>query len=279
MKFMYVDESGGPDIGDAFVMCGVMVDAYKIRSKTQALDDMLQDMLRRHPGQATELKTGQFINGKRGWSRVDAEVRKRFLEHVCEFTMDGGGQVYAICLSIKRVEAEASRFENPFNGDYWLAAAMFTVGLIQKKMQKKLRNKGLTVVVMDDNRRGIPKLATGIHQARDWFDGLYQLRNRGKRGGPWVNPKQSNRFDQIVNTPFAIKSNHSSLIQAADALSYVYRRDIELQSVAEKWLGEKAYYAGLVESLEKGRAKLGDRPRNSNCVRYYERVKHVAWQL
>lgn len=279
MKFLYVDESGGPDIGDAFVMCGVMVDAYKIRSKTHALDDMLQDMLRRHPRQATELKTGQFINGKRGWSRVDAGVRKRFLERICEFAIDGGGRVYAICLSIKRVGAEASRFENPFNGDYWLAAAMYTVALTQKKMQKKSRNKGLTVVVMDDNRRGIPQLAAGIHEANDWFDGLYQLRNRGKRGEPWVDQKQSNRFDQIVNTPFAIKSNHSSLIQAADALSYVYRRDIELQFVDEAWAGEKAYYERLVESLDRKRAKLGDRPRNSNCVQYYEKVKHVAWKL
>ena len=35
MKFIYVDESGGRDQGDIFTMCGLMVDAYKLRNNTE----------------------------------------------------------------------------------------------------------------------------------------------------------------------------------------------------------------------------------------------------
>jgi len=58
------------------------------------------------------------------------------------------------------------------------------------------------------------------------------------------------RFDQIINTAFAIKSHHSSLVQVADAICYVYRRHLELASQAEAWAGEKAYIrASLISSI------------------------------
>ena len=37
MKFIYVDESGSRDQGDAFVMCGLTVDACKLRKKLKIL--------------------------------------------------------------------------------------------------------------------------------------------------------------------------------------------------------------------------------------------------
>ena len=53
MKFIYVDESGSRDEGDVFVMCGLMVDAYKLRKKTADFDKMLADFLANHPGDHT----------------------------------------------------------------------------------------------------------------------------------------------------------------------------------------------------------------------------------
>ena len=66
MKFIYVDESGAAGDSDVFVMCGLMVDAYKLRKKTADFDKMLADFLAKHPGSSTELKTSRFINGKGG---------------------------------------------------------------------------------------------------------------------------------------------------------------------------------------------------------------------
>ena len=140
--------------------------------------------------------------------------------------------------------------------DYWLASAMFTVSLVQKKMQGQKKNKGHTVVVMDDNKRHMPALSNAIYQANPWFDGLYQVR-KTKRGKRFWEPRNvTNRFDQIINSPFAIKSNHSSFVQIADAIAYVYRRHFELMAIEESWSGERQYVAELAQVLEAGRETI-----------------------
>ena len=53
MKFIYVDESGGRDQGDVFTMCGLMVDAYKLRKKTKILTQSWRPSLQEIPECAT----------------------------------------------------------------------------------------------------------------------------------------------------------------------------------------------------------------------------------
>ncbi len=81
----------------------------------------------------------------------------------------------------------------------------------------------------------------------------------------------------IVNTAFAIKSHHSSLIQIADAVTYIHRRHLELMSEEEKWEGEKEYFAGLVEGLPK-RERLGRNP-GGPCIDFYEAARYKKWAL
>jgi len=86
------------------------------------------------------------------------------------------------------------------------------------------------------------------------------------------------RFDQIINSAFAIKSQHSSLIQVADAVSYAYRRHLELKSDREGWQGEQEYFAGLVGKLEPKRERLGRTP-GGLCIEFYKAVRHQEWTL
>ena len=67
------------------------------------------------------------------------------------------------------------------------------------------------------------------------------------------------------------------MVQVADAISYVYRRHLELQTVAEAWAGEKAYYAELVAILEPARETLGRCPEPP-CVKFYKAAKHPEWK-
>lgn len=69
MKFIYVDESGQRDHTDVFVMCGLMVDAYKLRKKTKDFDLKIEAMLKRHPGAREDFKTNRFANGQGAGSR------------------------------------------------------------------------------------------------------------------------------------------------------------------------------------------------------------------
>ena len=279
MKFIYVDESGSPEEGDVFVTCGLMVDAYKLRKKTADFDAKLEALFKCHPGARTELKTKRFINGRGGWRDIDAQERKDFLADICRLAVNNGCKVYGIAISFTAFDAVTQADEgHPFGKSHWLAGALFTGCLVQKKMQTVSNRKGLTVVIMDDNKVEMPAFSDTLYDAAPWFDGLYQVQKRRRGVLTWQTRTASDRFDHIINTAFAIKSNHSSLIQVADAISYVYRRHLELTAGEEQWSGERTYYQSLVEILEPHREKLGRCP-DAPCRAFYRGTKHPKWEL
>ena len=279
MKFVYVDESGGRDQGDVFVMCGLMVDAYKLRKKTADFDAKLEALFAKHPGNRTELKTSRFINGKGAWKNIDPAERKSFLTEVCQLAVDNGGKVFGIALSFAAFDlALKAGYGHPFGKSYWLASSVFTSGLVQKKMQGVKNSKGLTVVIMDDNQKEMPALSDALYEGNHWYDPLYQVQATKRGKTTWKERKDDDRFDHIINTAFAIKSDHSSLIQVADVICYVYRRHLELKAQDEVWKGEQKYYADLVKRLEKSRENLGRCPDES-AVKFYKAAKHAEWKL
>jgi len=256
-----------------------MVDAYKLRKKTADFDMMLADFLAKHPGSSTELKTSRFINGKGGWSKIAADERKAFLTDICKLAVANGGKLFGIGLSFPALNAaRAAGHGHPFGESYWLAGGMFTCALVQKKMQSVKNSKGLTVVIMDDNKVEMPQLSDGLYDANAWYDGLYQLRGTKRGKKIWLPRSKSDRFDHIINTAFAIKSHHSSLVQVADAICYVYRRHLEMKSSGEAYAGEAAYYQSLVDILEPQREKLGQSP-DAPCVTFYKAARHSEWAL
>lgn len=279
MKFIYVDESGDRGGGDVFVMCGLMVDAYKLRKKTEDFDRMLGALHDKYPGARRELKTSQFINGKKNWSRIPPQERKDFIQDVCRLAVGNGGKLFGLGISFERFDAaRAADHGHPSGDSYWLAAGMFTASVVQKKMQGVKARKGLTVLILDDHKMEMPGLSNGLYNADPWYDGLYQERKRKRGKSVWVPRTAADRFDQIINTAFAIMSDHSSLVQVADVISYVYRRHLELKSQAEKYAGEKAFYEMLEGILEPQREKLGQTP-NEPCVAFYETAVHPDWAI
>ena len=279
MKFIYVDESGSRDEGDVFVMCGLMVDAYKLRKKTTDFDEKLGALHGRHPGVSTELKTKRFIDGKGGWREIPAQERKDFLTDVCRLAVANGGKLFGLGLSFARFDgATNEEHGHPFGSSYWIASSMFTAALVQKKMQRVKNRKGLTVVIMDDNKVEMPRLSDGLYSGEDWYDGLYKCRVTKRNKSSWEARSPADRFDQIVNTAFAIKSDHSSLVQVSDAICYVYRRHLELTVSTEKWDGERDFYEMLVSILEPQREKIGQAPKEP-AVEFYKSATHAGWEI
>jgi len=259
-------------------MCGLMVDAYKLRKKTADFDKKLEAIFALHPGTRADLKTKRFVNGSGAWNQVDPQERKKLLREMCELAVSNGGRVYGYGMSFSRFDqAKEAGHGQPFT-TYWLAAAMFVSSLVQKKMQGVANSKGLTVVIMDDNKREMPHLSDGLYKADAWYDALYQYRvtKRGKK--VWQERTPKDRFDHIINTAFAIQSDHSSLVQVADAISWVYRRHLELTQQAEAYPGEKAYYEELAGILEPSREKLGQTP-GAPSVSFYQAARHPAWAV
>ena len=166
MKFIYVDESGGRDQGDVFTMCGLMVDAYKLRKKTEEFDDMLNALFLGLPVQQPprELKTKKFLEGGGAWKQIAADERKEFLSSLCQLAVDNGGKVFGIALSFAAFDrAMGLSLQQPTEGNLWLAAAMYTCYLVQKRMQGTKGRKGLTIFIMDDNKREMPKLSHALY--------------------------------------------------------------------------------------------------------------------
>ncbi|HFD87330.1 MAG TPA: DUF3800 domain-containing protein, partial [Gammaproteobacteria bacterium] len=275
----YVDESGCSDEGDVFVMAGLLIDAYRLRKYTSKFDASLNEFLAKHPGAPKELKTKAFINGKGGWNKVSPDERKAFLSDMCSIAVDCA-KIFAFGMSFQAFGSACAsgKYTVPCSANYWALSGMFICGLIQKKMQIIKNNKGLTVLIFDDNRAHMPKVSDGLYLADPWFDGLYQQSKKVRGKTKWLDLKEEDRFDHIVNTAFAIKSEHSSLIQIADAVSYVYRRHLELTTESEVYAGEKVFFDGLAHKLNSRRERLGHTPKDE-CVDFYKDIKHPAWDI
>lgn len=279
MKFVYADESGEQDHSCVFTMVGVMVDATKLRKKTKDFDKLWYDLLSKHPEEPVEIKTSRMINGSGAWSRIDSDTRKRFVSDVINLATENGGKIYSYVIDFDKLNAvKADEYNLPFDKHKWTAASMFIASLIQKNMQKARGNKGLTVLVVDDNKQKMQTLTDGLYQCDPWYDGLYEVRAkvRGKTG--WKNRTAEDRFDQIINTAFAIKSEHSTLVQVADVISYIYRRHYELLKEDENYNGEKALYENWFKILEGSREKLGN-IRKCDASDFYKKITPDGWKI
>ncbi len=278
MKFLYVDESGDESQGDIFVMTGILIDAVRLPKHTKIFDEKVASILAQSPRNPSEIKTKQLISGKNKWEGVDPELRKAllaaFVTQALEFS-----KIYALALSFDAFKKAVQEYEEniPFR-QYWPGAAMFILALLQKKMLTAKRNKGLTVVIFDRNPKGMSIISDYLHAADAWFDPIYQRRRKFRGKNKWEEVPEKERFSQIVNSTFSTMSEHSSFIQVADAISYLYRWHLELIDAEEKWSGEQDYLNGLVEKLEKNREKLG-RTANGQCVDFYRKVKCENWNL
>ena len=278
MKFAYLDESGDRGEGDTFVMAGILLDAYRLRKTTEDFDRLLQALFLRHPGSPRELKTKAFMRGAGGWNAIPGAERRQFLSDVCALAVDKGNKVTAIALSFSAFDSVVAAGDvAPCRRSYWVAAGLFLTALIQKKMQGSDGHKGLTALVMDDNKVEMPQLSDLLHRAPEWCDGLYQARQKYRGTMRWAPRSSDDRFDHIINTGFSVKSEHSSLVQVGDAVSWVYRRSLDVDG-CEEWLGEKAFYHGLRDNLEVHRLTLGNCP-SCEAKEFYFRAKHHLWSL
>jgi hypothetical protein len=277
MKFAYVDESGDASQSDVFIMAGLLVDAYRLRKYTAKFDEMIGDFLTKHPAAPKELKTKAFINGSGDWSKVSADERKAFLAEICDLAAECA-KIFAIAFSFKDFEKVAHVAPKMFGKSYWLSAAMFIASLVQQRMQREKKNKGLTVFICDDNKREMQNFSDALYEANPWLDPVYQTGRKKNGEYIWNDLTNDKRFDRIINSAFAIKSHHSSLVQVADAVAYNYRRYLELKDENEAWNGEQQYYESLVSKLEPNRQRLGRTP-GGECIEFYDAVRHKKWRL
>lgn len=269
MKFVYVDESGNSGSDANFFMVGILIDAYRFSKHNEVLTAELDKILTTPEQNVKELKSHKFINGIGVWNQIPADERKEWVQKFCEFAMDCS-TIYAVAINFSKFNKY--KHENTgLTGGYWHVAAMSLSAQIQKEVQKEDKNKGHSFLIFDDNKSEIPRLCDAIYEGNSFYDGIYD----------YTEKKKSKRFDQIINTAFAIKSQHASFIQCADCIAYIYRRHFELIGKKEKWKGETEYFKSLFTQLEGKRVSL-DKKTGMSPLPAPELLCYVApegWKL
>lgn len=280
MRFFFADETADRQRSDVMVMAGIMTAAEDLHAAEAEIKEILSRVFMLHGGQNLELKTSRFMSGLGGWRHVDPEIKKEVLQDICKCVTACDRSIYGIGISLKSLRSEKFKRSNQdIDTREYVAAGMFICSLIQKKLQV-LKGGNVRATVMFDEGGNIKRINELIKGRSEWYDGLYQVRQAQSKGGIWLPRDSEDRFDHIADrSVFCADSKKALLIQAADAVSYIYRRHLELMDDStEGWPGEHSTIESLINILEPNREKLGDTP-DSDCVDFYNSIKHPNWEL
>lgn len=280
MRFFFADETADRPRSDVMVVAGIMTAAEDRLSVEAEVKSILSEVFMLHGGPEVELKTSKFMRGLGGWRGVDVESRKEVIQELCRCVTAFDRSIYGIGISFDNLDSEKLKRQNQnIEMRDFVAAGMFICSLIQKKMQISEEKNEKATIVFDEgsNTKRINELIKG---RSEWYDGLYQVYQKQSKGGTWLPRDPEDRFDQIADrSVFCADSKEAFIIQAADAVSYIFRRHLELMDgSAEIWSGELGFIEELFGVLEPSREKLGDAP-NADCVNFYNSIKHPNWEL
>ena len=232
MKFVYVDESGNNNEDRFLAFFGIQIDGYRLKKAMREVKPVLEKVANAYPGDLREIKSSRMVNGKSAWRGVDPDIRKGLFLDLCGFPATIGARAYAFVLDRQPYNASnIGQAQTPWRSTPWLAGATAIALFAQRTNQGDSNNKGLTVLIFDDNKVELPKLSEYLISSSTDADEFY---GRTAKSDP---------FDHIIDTAFAIKSEHSTLVQISDACAYALRRRAELTigGREEEWNGETGF--------------------------------------
>lgn len=240
MYLCYVDETGLDDDSPAVVTVGVLVEGTTRlvktnREWTQHLGALLDEADAGMP----ELKSSRLYRGLGKWNRIPGDQRHARIEELIDWFVDRKHHI-ALAAADKDFDLDNSALEGV--GSHELLAAFHISLQVQRAQQTKNKNKGVTLFAMDQSRVS-GQLADLLENPPSWSDDYYARK-------PKADP-----LDQLVHTPFWVRSDRIELVQLADLFAFVYRRYLETRRDGEDYPGE-------FERLNHWKAKLDSRLLN-----------------
>ncbi|MBE0568656.1 MAG: DUF3800 domain-containing protein [Deltaproteobacteria bacterium] len=255
MKFCYVDESGTGDEPYA-VMVGVMVDALRMRPTKSDWDALLTILSRLANRRIDEIHTRDFYAGNGPWRGLEGSIRAEIIDRVLDWlTLRKHLLVYCA--------VDKEQWFRDFPGDarhatvstLWRFLGLHLVLAIQKHNQCKLKNKGNTVLIIDNEERERVRFTDLVLNPPDWTHSYYGKSSR------------QDAFDQIVDAPYFADSKDVPLLQVADFAAFFLRRHLELEAGdPERYDGECARVgAWAAKALKRSIPKAAIYPRRDRC--------------
>ncbi|QYJ03504.1 DUF3800 domain-containing protein [Nocardioides panacisoli] len=240
MYFAYIDETGIDGTSPVTVLVGIVVNEVRATKSRVDLAEILTSLSSVTDPPMSELKARDLMRGKGVWRRVPGETRANVVTNICGWLND---RRHTLALAAIDNEKFAADCMAPAEiGTPWKAGALHLALQLQRAHQPKKRNKGNTVLVFDDNKVEASNFVDLMYDPPEWTDDFY-----GR-------PARSLRMDQIVDTPFVVKSHHIGLVQLADLFAAIFRRQAELGD-----FGEPEAYAGETERVTEWIEQLGGR--------------------
>lgn len=272
MKFVYIDESGSGSHTDTFVMVGLVIDRTKLKKYTQIFTDKFHEIFRQHSGNVKEFKTEKFFKTYNKSFRLSEKERDEFLHDTLK-------RVAAVCdihyFALNLNEYQKIKEKGGYNclvRDYWTQSALFILGRIQRTYCKLKNNKGNSVIIMDHNVKFHQNLSDLIFDPPEWL-GEITIGNQSSKDKSISKHTKQRIFDQIINTPFFMKSEHASLIQVADMVAFILRRYVEVCSNSEAASVEKRFFCELVDIIYPKLKKVGVRQRETKSFEFYKIIE------
>ena len=263
MYFAYVDETGTDGASPLMVMIGVVVNDERLNRTQDEFAGIFSQLDDVATGTLKELKSKDLFAGNRAWSGVEGEERRAVVTQLCEWLVNRKHH-----LALAAVDHAAFRTSPPPVLELtkvWQAGAFHVALQLQRAHQKLKGSKGKTVLVFDDNKQGIARLAELVYSPPAWSDDFYDRK------------RNATSLDRMIDTPFAVQSHHVGLVQAADVFAAVFRRYAELTGykAAEKYPGERGHYTTWVSLLAPrllARSNRWPRRTESACASWYTSI-------
>jgi hypothetical protein len=261
--FAYVDETGTDGSSPVLAMAGIVVNGERLGRTQTELDAILKNLEGVATGYLGELKSRHLLAGTGAWKGVLGETRRNIVSNLCGWLCDRKHELALAAIDLGRFKAQPfqrSELSNP-----WQAAAWHIALQLQRAHQSKKGSKRRTVLVFDDNKREAASFSELVYNPPAWSDDFY---DRGKK---------QQALDQIIDTPFVVKSHHVGLVQIVDVFSSVFRRYAELADygTAEKYQGERAHFEDWVSTLSSrliSRSHRWPKRSKSECASWYNSV-------
>jgi len=257
VRFCYIDETGLDGKAATAVMVGVVCDGRRLTRAQNGLGELFSADELKLLRKMRELKGRDLYRGKKKWGKVDGEARSDIIDRLVGWAVE---EKHKLVLSALKSGKAA-----PLKGiDTWRSLALHLVLQLQREGQKRPQNKGRAVVVFDENKMQVDRMAELLAEPPPWTDDYY-----GRVDG-------NGRLDQVIDSAFTAKSHHVDLLQLADLYAYLFFRYEELASgrAEEYWPGERAVLderiaalsGRLIEPQHRWAKRTG-----SECMRWYVR--------
>lgn len=239
MFLCYVDESGfngkkyNPE-QPVQTMVGIFLNIYNYH-KTDSEFKEIFDIISQHIP-IKEIKAADIYRGRKKWNSIDSTIRDKVIDYYIKWILDRNHKFIVTAIDNKTFfDLKKQNKEHPVFKAFpypWILSAFQIALVIQKLNRNKLKNKGKTLLIFDEEDVFADHLCELIHTPPDFIDEFVKFEEK----------KEKVRLNQIIDSAYFVKSHHSSMAQVVDILAFIYRLHLELNhyGMPEAYDGEKA---------------------------------------